>query len=66
MAALASLVFAKADILLALLLYPLLGWVYWRWLRPHLPAAGALSFLLAPRRSAVVAGGFRGDVRAVR
>ena len=44
MAALASLVFAKADILLALLLYPLLGWVYWRWLRPHLPAPARFLF----------------------
>ena len=44
MAALASLVFAKADILLALLLYPLLGWVYWRWLRPHLPTPARFLF----------------------
>ncbi len=44
MTAIASLVFAKADILLALLLYPLLGWVYWRWLRPHLPAPARFLF----------------------
>lgn len=46
MAAISGIVFARADILLALLLYPLLGWAYWRWMRPHLPAPARFLFFL--------------------
>ena len=42
--AILSRAFAQADILLALLLYPPLGWAYWRWLRPQLPTPTRLLF----------------------